>query len=528
MPNGTGLSGDWSTTQSALIVPFPGNAAKYYLFTLQVAALSSDGDLTYSVVDMNLNNGLGDIVATEKKRLVATNLTEKLVSANSADCSIWVITHQRNNNRFEARLITENGIGAPVLSDAGSVHSADPPNGENGLTGTMKVSKNNLKIGVANLQRVIEVFDFNRATGIISNPISLPMDTPNAGYGVCFSPDNTKFYITEGMNPGTSFKIYQYDLSSGNAATIIASRKFLGEVVNQYFRIGDLQIGPDNRIYFAEPDLHYLGVIDKPDLTATLCGFNLNGVFLGEGKSVCGLPNEIRYAAGVISLNLGNDTTLCPGDMLNLSAPNALTYRWSTGATTQTIRAPSPGKYWVEIRSGSCTFSDTIHILSPLQKIGLGKDTTLCKNETLLLDAGIADSYSWSTGATSQTITVTASGQYWVKAFSGNCTASDTINITVSNTLICDCALYMPNAFTPNNDGRNDLFRPAKKGGCEFLSLLIYNRWGQKVFETSDLNKGWDGKYTGKDETAGVFIWQIIAQKDGIKKVFKGTVMLLR
>jgi hypothetical protein len=90
---------------------------------------------------------------SQKKRFIATDLTEKLVSANSADCGVWVLTHQRNNSRFEARLITENGIGAPVYSDVGSVHSADPPNGEHGLTGTMKVSKNNLRIGLANLQR---------------------------------------------------------------------------------------------------------------------------------------------------------------------------------------------------------------------------------------------------------------------------------------------------------------------------------------------------------------------------------------
>jgi len=145
-----------------------------------------------------------------------------------------------------------------------------------------------------------------------------------------------------------------------------------------------------------------------------------------------------------------------------------------------------------------------------------------------LLDAGIASSYLWSTGATSQTITVTTTGQYWVKASTGDCFAADTINVTINNALTCDCVLYMPNAFTPNNDGHNDLFRPAKKGGCEFVSFLIYNQWGQKVFETSDLYKGWDGTYGGKGQNTGVFVWQIFAQKDGVKKVFRGTVMLIR
>jgi sugar lactone lactonase YvrE len=100
---------------------------------------------------------------------------------------------------------------------------------------------------------VIEVFDFNPATGIVSNAISLPMAAPNNGYGVCFSPDNSKFYITEAMPSSTTYQIYQYDLSSGNAATIIASRKFLGDVANRNYRVADMQIAPDNKIYFAEP-----------------------------------------------------------------------------------------------------------------------------------------------------------------------------------------------------------------------------------------------------------------------------------
>jgi hypothetical protein len=163
MPHGTKLTGSWTTAQSALVVPFPGNNSKYYLFTLDDATIVSQGDLKYSVVDMDLNNGFGDIIPSQKNIFVSTQLTEKLVAANAGSCNVWVITHQRNNNRFEARLITKDGIGQAVFSDAGSVHSADPPNSLNGLTGMMKVSKNNLKIGLANLHRVIELFDFDPA-----------------------------------------------------------------------------------------------------------------------------------------------------------------------------------------------------------------------------------------------------------------------------------------------------------------------------------------------------------------------------
>ena len=285
MPNGTRLSASTTTTQPALIVPFPGNVSKYYLFTLDDATIVSSGDLRFSVIDMNLNNGRGDVVPSQKNVFVATNLTEKLVSANSGSCDVWVITHQRNNNRFESRLITRTGIGAPVYSNAGSLHSGDPPNGINGLTGTMKVSKNNLKIGVANLHRVIELFDLDPLTGIISNPVKLPMSDPHSGYGVCFSPDNTKFYITEGHPLTATFQIYQFDLSSGNVATIINSKKWVGDVVNPNFYIADMQIGPDNKIYFPEPESGFLGIIPNPDLPAPLCGFDLHGIFLGAYRS---------------------------------------------------------------------------------------------------------------------------------------------------------------------------------------------------------------------------------------------------
>jgi gliding motility-associated-like protein len=186
------------------------------------------------------------------------------------------------------------------------------------------------------------------------------------------------------------------------------------------------------------------------------------------------------------------------------------------------------GKYWVEVSNGICTSSDTIHVSVASQTNNLGDDTTLCSNQIVLPDAGIADSYMWSTGATTQTINVATSGTYWVKTSNGNCFTSDTINISFFNLPACDCLLYMPGAFTPNNDGLNDIFKPAKRGGCEFQRFSVYNRWGKKVFETSDLSKGWDGRCTRTIQETGVFIWQVHALKDGVKKIFKGTVILMR
>jgi gliding motility-associated-like protein len=528
MPHGTGLSASLSTTQSTLIVPTPGSTTKYYLFTLDDASVISSGELKYSIVDMSLDNGLGDVDPYQKNVAVTSDLTEKLVSALSDSCNVWVITHLRNNDVFTARLITRNGIGPPVVTRAGSVHSSDPPNGSTGLTGAMKVSRNNKKIAVTNLHRVLELLDFDPATGIVSNAIALPMTPPHLGFGVCFSPDNTKLYITEANSDSQSFEIFQFDLSSNNATTIINSKKLVGQVLNSRYWVADLQIGPDDRIYFAQPEKSFLGVIPNPNLVAPQCGFDLQGVNLGTGKSMSCLPNEIRTSEDFIVFKLANDTTICEGEVLDLAAPNAKIYHWSTGETTQNIQISAAGKYWVDVSNGYCISSDTINISVSPKQFSIGNDTVLCKDKILLLDAGIAHSYQWSTGATTQTIQVTTSGLYWIRAQEGTCYRTDTINVYYTPMNECDCILYMPNAFTPNNDGLNDVFKALRKGGCEFLRFIIYDRWGKKVFETTDLNKGWDGRLAGKLQDNGVFVWQVIASKDGGSKIMKGTVTLIK
>ena len=107
----------------------------------------------------------------------------------------------------------------------------------------------------------------------------------------------------------------------------------------------------------------------------------------------------------------------------------------------------------------------------------------------------------------------------------GTCQAQFSTQVTTKK---CDYLFAMPNAFTPNADGENDTFRPAQMNGYQFLDFSIYNRWGQKVYETKDLNKGWDGRKNGIEQGSGVYVWMIVALKDGKQNVFKGTVVLLK
>lgn len=156
-------------------------------------------------------------------------------------------------------------------------------------------------------------------------------------------------------------------------------------------------------------------------------------------------------------VDLGNDTTLvfCAGH-LTLDAGNpGMTYLWSTGATTQTIHVSATGTYYVHvISSGGCLASDTIHVVvNPgTISVDLGNDTTIvtCTHDSLMITAGNQGAfYSWSTGATTQTIWVDETGDYYVTVTdSKGCTASDTIHVVIygridldfgPDTTICGC-----------------------------------------------------------------------------------------
>jgi gliding motility-associated-like protein len=427
MPNGSGLLGGYSSTQSALIVPITNSNSMYYIFTIQDGL--STGDLSYSIVDMNLNSGNGDIVPTSKNIFLSTNQTEKLVAASGTNCGIWVLTHQRNNNKFEARLVTSNGISNPIYSDAGSILV-----NINDIVGVMKVSKNNLKIGLTTRNQIIELLDFNPTTGLINNPIAfLPNIGNEAGYGACFSPDNSKFYISEVNMLNFSCDIFQFDISSANPTTILNSKQYVGTTNN----IGDLQIGPDNKIYFiTEWYSNFLGVIPNPNLESPACGFILQGVDLGAAVSKYCLPNEIRTAGSGNEVNLGNDTTICSGNLvLDAGAGvEAYTYLWQDGSTNQTFTVTTSGTYNVlKTNLNGCESFDTIEVLVGGElSVDLGPDSTFCNQVDLVMDAGWLNSiYVWQDASANQQFHALNPGTYWVTIDNAGCIGSDSIVLSV-------------------------------------------------------------------------------------------------
>ncbi len=209
--------------------------------------------------------------------------------------------------------------------------------------------------------------------------------------------------------------------------------------------------------------------------------------------------------------DLGLDTIICPGDTLLLNAGNnGQTFLWSSGTNDQFYEVTETGIYWAEANSGTCKYNDTIKVEYYHQPF-LGIDTVLCSYNKFKLDLSFADpggTYLWNTGATTSFLDVFHPGVYSViLTYKNTCNLYDTIEV---DAIEDDPPLFIPNSFTPNSDGLNDVFSPA--GNYESIVdfyMAIYNRWGQLVFETRDKNKGWDGIIDNETVQLGVYIYKI-------------------
>ncbi|MCU0434572.1 MAG: gliding motility-associated C-terminal domain-containing protein [Bacteroidia bacterium] len=205
-------------------------------------------------------------------------------------------------------------------------------------------------------------------------------------------------------------------------------------------------------------------------------------------------------------VNLGNDTTLCPDESIVLNAQNpGAIHVWNTGANTQTITTSSAGSYAVTVTAQNCSSSDTIAVATT-QNLSLDETVSLCGSfNALTLDAGNPGaSYLWSTGDNTQTISIQQPGTYWVNVSAPPCVLTDTIEVTGN---IGEAAVYIPNSFTPNGDGLNDRFTGYGENFSSFR-LLIFNRWGELIFETTDPN-GWDGFYAGQRAKGDVYVYKL-------------------
>ncbi len=447
MPNGNGLLGHSSSTQSGIIVPKPGSATEYYIFTVDAADNGLANGLCYTKVDMTLNDGLGDVVTSEKNISLVPLACEKVTAVGHSDgFSFWVITKKWGNADFYAYLITSEGVNTvPVISTTGPMLVGNIGQASKGY---IKVSPDGTKIATANNTAfTVGIYNFDNSTGTVShlvtdNNYSDPSGwDPGGPYGVEFSPNSSRLYIGEWK---TNRKIHQYDLSSGDPTTIINSRVVVASVGQGSDPIGAMQLGPDNRLYIARYGSNYISRINQPNVLGTDCGFVENAVNLSGRESRYGLPPFIQ-SFFFLSADFYWDEPACDGyaTQFHTSAsdtPDSVRWTFPNGTTSTvldpTYLFPAPGLYGVGLVVYLYGQSKNV---SRLVRIGstpslyLGNDSTICASEAFYIDAGDHSSYLWHNGSTSASILSDTTGWYWCQiANESGCTAVDSLYLTVN------------------------------------------------------------------------------------------------
>jgi len=437
MPNGNGLLGDPSSSQSGIIVPHPGNNQQYYIFSIDNEDPSGGiNGLNYSLVNMNLDNWLGDVVSTEKNVNLTAPLCEKVTAVgHSNGVDTWVITHKWGTNDFYVYKVTTDGVElTPVISSAGIVVGG-PGTSQHDPKGYMKVSPDGSTIAKANAGlRSVEIFDFDNTTGVVNNAI---IDNSLGGepYGVEFSPNNNFLYINT-WKTKPSRVLYQYDLKDDD---VIGSRVQIASGAN-----GALQLAPDNRIYVAMAQTGYLSRINQPNKAGSACNYQASAVYLDGRQSMWGLPPFVQ-SFFTFNASFFNDPP-CYGYPTQFyenssQSPDSLLWDFDDPASgsNNTSTEPNPtheftttSNYIVKLTVWIEGFEDAASrflVVTMPPEPDLGEDTFFCEGDTHILDAGDGYAeYLWSTGATTQTIGVQTADSYWCIVHSEEgCSGSDTI-----------------------------------------------------------------------------------------------------
>lgn len=523
MPNGTGLNGSFSSSQSALIVPMPGAPDLHYIFTTPAEAGTWGGtpDASYSIVDMSLNGGLGEV--TIKNINLVAPVTERLTATRHANGQdVWVLYHEWDSRNYHAFLVTCDGVEGPVTSSIGYRTGPDAMGSTVSAIGCMKLNRQGTRLAsvwthptlstaqVFESQVVVDVMEFDNATGVISNLLSDTIGSGTdlqKGYGVEFSPNGDVLYVNEAgiVTGGFTANLYQYDML---AVDPMSSRQVIHSGNPAH---GSMQIGPDGAIYIARLNgATYLSKITSPNVIGPSCGYQDNGASLGSDPSTWGLPNhwDAYSAVDPIDLIPWTDSLVCGDTSVDIDVTwdhpfHVPAYLWSTGETSASITVTGPGEYSVEVFLPCSTLTDTVWIGYGGFPIDLGEDRSICEGQVTDLSVSATSGILWSTGDTTSSIRVEEEGTYSVSVEdSDGCISIDEVLVEVRN---CDCPIYVPNALTPNGDGINDMFRPEMDCQLMGFQLFVYDRWGREVFSSIGGNDWWDPQ----NVPLGVYVYKL-------------------
>ena len=565
MKNGGGLAGNNGSTMSSLIVPAPGKDNQFYVFTVDMyfPDFFEDG-IRYNIADLSVSS-YGEV--TKRDVQFMTENTQKIAAVkhkNGRD--YWIITHGFGKNKgdsFYVYLLSDSLNTNPVVSKVGLPEDYVENDFQtfNNEAGYMVASSDGSMIAqVVNYDGYVELFDFDNATGKLSNARNTTPGNIVGPYGVAFSADSKKLYVTTSPLDNSANILYQFDLSQSNALDnpVVIESMYVTPIEQVLF--GALQLATDGKIYVSKfikglpdnPKYNSLGVIYNPDRPGLACNYNqIVGVGdkefqLGNGNSYTGLPTFPNNFLDIPHFwsyhQCHHDTTNFI--IRNTANINSATWNLQTvdpdGEEVTSGLSPEyvfskPGKYGIELteefNGNQYNFSDSITIF-PLPPVQLASSDTLylLPNSSIKLDAGDYDYYFWSDGSFERYLNVASEGLYSVTVIDTNCCENaDTVYVKYAN-------LFFPNAINPSSS-----FEVNKKfkvlGPIQSIAeynLMVFDRWGKMLFTTDDVTEGWDATYKGAEVPAGVYAYKAVMKsfasdiKEAVTLKQSGTVMVVR
>ncbi len=468
MSNGNNLFGDASSTQSAIIVPMPESDNFIYIFTADVLVddekryFDTNG-LRYSIVNMDFESGNGEVIYKNISLLDST--LEKITAIkHSNNKDYWIIAHEYGNNKYYSYLLDKNGLNSPIISNVGTIFTND----QRLAIGYMKASPDGTKIVTAILRKSKwQILDFNNTTGILSNPIEITRPSINLAYSCEFSPDASKLYIS------SLDTLLQADMNAGSQTDIQNS---ITQVAIFNSPIGAIQNANNRKMYITNDTSYYLSVINYPDSSVSLCGFEQEAIFLDGRKTRLGLPNFIQSYFIKPSFYVEDICYKDTSKFIINNISNIDSVSWNFGdinsASLNISEEINPTHIFTETglfnvnltvwyNNVSYNYYENIKII-PLPKLNLGNDTTFCIANNYTLNAYSPHlSYLWNDASTDSVLEVNTTNKYWVEVQNiyTTCKNSDTINIVFSeipeidlgnDTSFCENSTFNIDAFHEN------------------------------------------------------------------------------
>ncbi|PKP33295.1 MAG: hypothetical protein CVT99_02250 [Bacteroidetes bacterium HGW-Bacteroidetes-16] len=446
MPNGSNIClVDSMWYHRCIIIPRPESDSLFDIFSLEPGNYPVAG-LTHSVVDLSLDGGLGDV--TQKGGIIRDSMPDMVTAIyheNKQD--VWLITNVVQTNRYEARLITRDGLSdTPVVSLGGEINTYD-------YGGMLSVAPDGSKIvcSYENWSHAdgegFVLFEFNAATGELTRPIKFKTDMRSVTSSE-FSPDATKLYIYQTGSTGEA-TLFQYDVSVHDSTAINNSRITL--LYPQLNGLGEMQLAPDGKKYISKgggqySGAQYLGVINAPNRSGTACGVVELGLWLNGSACMGRTPNFIQNYFFRTDLEVDH---FCFGDttafrITNLYQLDSALYDFGD-QTYSKLYYPkhhytTPGTYNVKLVCYYPDYIDTIKrsvIIEQLPLFSLGPDTQLCRYEEMELKPDSIypyTTYLWNDNSIDSSLLVNNAGIFSLIVTSEKgCRYHDTIQVGLSD-----------------------------------------------------------------------------------------------